>query len=100
MKTHYLDCILLTEVYFENNDMYFKRFHKICSFSENKRGLVLLIEKKHSLLTQSVVIEGHCLYAKIKMVTLIINVFDIYGSAYSNDNLSYILMRKITFRQF
>jgi hypothetical protein len=95
MKTHYLDCILLTEVYFENNDMYFKRFHKICSFSENKRGLVLLIEKKHSLLTQSVVIEGHCLYAKIKMATLIIDVFGIYGSADCNDTLSSNLMCKI-----
>ena len=98
LKTHYIDCLILTEAFKDNNDnlSIFKEFNINASFHpETKRGIIILTKKTFEIRQMDIVENGHIIGMKLRERSFNFTMVGIYNKTAGHDNVSFKVLNSL-----
>ena len=98
LKTHFIDCLILTEAYQDNNDnlSLFKEFNFNGSFHpETKRGIIILTKKTFEIRQIDIVESGHIIGMKLRERSFNFSMVGIYNKTAGHDNVSFKVLNSL-----
>ena len=86
---------LLTEAFFDMKKVKFKNKLFLSTFQENKRGLIMLLDKKMKILEENILVPGRAMFIKAEFHKKIYNIIGIYAPAETSDTVGMQFYTKI-----